>query len=205
MIAGRPVRILVAATALAIVGIVTLVGVVGPAIASIVECGPLCSLDLDNAPTILRFATPFVSITLAAALVLWPTTLPRLAALASGVLAIGWIGPVAQESAPTLAMLVALALLSASPFLLVTPVGPGAPRWARWLWIGTILAALLVWQVDEVGSQFMQTVPPPPQMAFLGVAAVVLVAGLISGILHRREVGEWTADRTNSVPAPPEM
>jgi hypothetical protein len=203
MIAGRPVRILLAAVGLGIVGVVSLVGIVGPTIASIIECGPGCSLNLDNVPAILLLATPFVAIALAAGLLLWPATLARPAAIGSGLLVIGWIGPVARESAPALAMLVALALLSASPFLLVTPAGPGARRWARWPWIGTIVAALLLWQVDEVGSRFMQTFPPPPQLAFLGVAAVVLAAGLISGTLHRREVGEWTPDRTNSLPAPP--
>jgi hypothetical protein len=202
MIAGRPLRVLLGAAALAIAGVVSLVGIVGPTMASVAECSPLCTLALD-VPTVLRLATPFVCIALAAAVLIWPVLLVRPAAVASGLLAIGWIGPVAQNVAPALVMLVALALLSATPFLLVTPAGPGASRWARWLWIGTILAALVLWQLDEVGSRFMQTVPPPPQLAFLGVATVVLGAGLTSGFLQRFEGSEWTADGQNGLPRSP--
>jgi hypothetical protein len=184
MIAGRPPRILLAAAALGVVGVITLALVSGPTIASLIECGPHCSVELDVSSVVL-VATPFASIVLAAGLLIWPATLIRPATVASGLFAIPWIGPVG--SATTLVTVVALSLLSATPFVLLTPVGLSAGRWARRLWIGTILAALVLWLLDMSFSGFMQTAPVPPQMAFLAVAAVVLGAGLASGYLHRLE------------------
>ena len=176
-----------AAAALAIVAVVTLIGIVGPAIASVVQCGRQCELGLGDPLSILRFATPFVAIALVGGLLIRPVAFVRPAALLSGLLAIGWIGPVAVDSTSTFPPVVALWLLSSSPFLLVTPFGPRASRWARWSWVGTVVAALVLWQVDEFGSRFMQMSPVPPQLAFLGMAAMVLGAGLASDAAGRIE------------------
>lgn len=195
MIVRRPPRILLAAAVLGIAGVVTLVGVVGPNIASVVECGPLCTLKL-GVSEILRLATPFVAIALAAGLLASPRNLTRPAAVLGGLLALGWIGPVA--SATTLVTVVALSLFSAAPFLLFKPVGIGARRWARWVWIGTILAGLILWLLDMSFSGLMQTTPVAPQMSFLAVAATVLGAGMASGYVDRLQTAGRTANGTNA-------
>lgn len=185
MIAGRAMRIVLAAFAIGAVGLLTLIGFVRPTIASLDECGGTCSY---GTPTIVLVAVPTVAVILAVGLLLWPAMLARPLAVASGIVAIALVGPVMQVPSAVLAAVI-LCVFGASTFLLAPPVGRGAGPWASGSWIIAMMAALVLWQLDASGFSYLVTDPvaPQPQPVFLVVGAVVLGAGLLSGALRRLE------------------
>jgi hypothetical protein len=181
MIAGRPVRIVLAAAAIGTAGVLTLVGFVRPALASLDGCDS-CTL---GTPTAVLVGIPSAFIILAAGLLVWPA-LARPMAVGSALAAVVLVGPVAQASSPTVAAVI-LCLVSSACFLLATPIGPGTGPLALSAWIVAITGALGLWVLDSTFSGFMVTEPVASQPTFLIVAAVVLGAGLLSGALRRFE------------------
>ena len=182
MIAGRPVRIVLAAAAIGTAGVLIVVGFVRPALASLDGCDS-CTL---GTPTAVLVGIPSAFIILAACLLVWPRVLARPMAFGSALAAAFLVLPAAQTSSTAVAMII-LGLLITACFLLATPLGPGAGRWAQAAWIVAIVATLGLWVLDSTFSSYMVTEPVGQQPTFLIVAAVVIGAGLLSGALRRLE------------------
>jgi len=175
MVAGRPIRIVVASLAIIGAAVLTLIGFVKPAIESVYGCDD-CTL---GTPPIILIGIPLAYVILAVGLLVRPAALARPMAISCVVAAIALIGPVAQMPDPTLAAVV-LCLVGGAMFILGTPLGDRASRWALPAWIVSLGVAILLWVLDSWGSNYMLTEPVGDQPAFLVVAIVLFGAGLIS-------------------------
>lgn len=195
--AARLPRLLLAALAIAGVGLLQLLEIFRIATGSPPDGIDPCSLDLfglrfppNGDGCYIQIGLPalfaLAALVLAVALAARPSRVARLAAVVSGVAFVLTIPGVLSQFDVFTAATFEAALLGAATFLIAVPSGANGSAIRR-RWIAAIVGCVGLGVFDFMFSGFLYAIKPMPQVGFFIVAASIAGGGWLASRLERLE------------------